>query len=143
MDKGVYCLVLKNRTCSIEVGALGRIGFRAGWHTYIGSALGPGGLARVGRHIRLAGQKDRRPRWHIDYLLLSENFVPFGVICIRTNAPIECRLAGTVPGVPVAGFGCSDCRCASHLLYSASDPMKRCLDAARSLDSNVISKTIK
>jgi Uri superfamily endonuclease len=143
MDKGIYCLVFKNDACSIEVGALGRIAFQSGWHTYVGSALGPGGLARVTRHIGLAKQKDRRPHWHVDYLLLSDDFLLSYVICIHTADPLECRLAEAVRGLPVRGFGCSDCRCASHLLYSPCDPFGQCLKAAESLGGNVISKTIK
>ncbi len=54
MDKGIYCLVLKNPACTVRVGALGPLPFAAGWHCYIGSALGPGGLVRLERHTRLA-----------------------------------------------------------------------------------------
>ena len=74
MDKGIYCLVLKNPACTVRVGALGPVSFAAGWHCYIGSALGPGGLVRLERHLRLAAHRDRRPKWHIDYLLTDPRF---------------------------------------------------------------------
>lgn len=62
MDKGVYCLVFHNPACTVRIGALGEIAFRKGWHIYVGSALGSGGLKRLGRHIALAADKDKRPK---------------------------------------------------------------------------------
>jgi Uri superfamily endonuclease len=51
---GTYALVLaaqKQRT--ISVGKLGILDVRPGFYVYVGSALGPGGLAaRIGRHAR-------------------------------------------------------------------------------------------
>jgi len=38
--KGIYCLALRNRACDLEVGRLGPVHFREGWHIYVGSALG-------------------------------------------------------------------------------------------------------
>ena len=43
MDKGIYCLVFENPACAIGIGALGPVPFPAGWHIYVGSALGSGG----------------------------------------------------------------------------------------------------
>lgn len=122
MDKGIYCLVFKNHTCTCRVGSLGILTFRSGWHIYVGSALGPGGLARVRRHFRLAQTRDRRPVWHIDALLLSPNFHLAGCICGYTEKKLECALAEEIGGDAVAGFGCSDCRCLSHLFWRTADP---------------------
>ena len=124
MDKGIYCLVVKGPACTAKVGALGNIAFSAGWHCYVGSALGPGGLARLDRHLKLAAAKDRRPKWHIDYLLTSPQFAVAYAISAPTTGPLECRLAGTLArsmaGVP--RFGCSDCDCPSHLFFSSDNP---------------------
>ena len=122
MDKGIYCLVLRNPECTVHVGALGAQAFAAGFHVYVGSAQGSGGLQRVRRHILLAKDRDRRPKWHIDYLLTSDRFSLTSVVCASTEQKLECRLAKTLPGSPVPHFGCSDCSCSSHLFYSDADP---------------------
>ena len=122
MDKGIYCLVLRNPECTVHVGALGAQAFADGFHVYVGSAQGSGGLQRVRRHILLAKDRDRRPKWHIDYLLTSDNFSLISVICASTEKKFECRLAGTLPGSPVPRFGCSDCSCSSHLFHTHNDP---------------------
>jgi len=121
--KGIYCLILRNDACDLEVGRLGPVNFRGGWHIYVGSALGPGGLpARVGRHFRLAAAKDRPARWHIDRLLLSPAFSLEGAVCGGTEDRLECRLADAIGGERVPGFGCTDCSCDSHLFYRPADP---------------------
>jgi Uri superfamily endonuclease len=52
---GSYLLVIECETpTEIEVGALGTLGFEAGYYGYVGSAFGPGGLSRVDRHRRVA-----------------------------------------------------------------------------------------
>lgn len=122
MDKGVYCLVLRNEGCSLDIGRLGRRNFAPGWHVYVGSALGPGGLKRAMRHARLAAARDRAPKWHIDYLLLSPFFSLEAIYCAPTHEPAECAIARALGGASVSGFGCSDCRCASHLFFRPADP---------------------
>ena len=55
--------------------------------------------------------------WHIDYLL-SEKSVSVEAVYVRlSDEKIECEIAGKVShyGLGVKGFGCSDCRCNSHL----------------------------
>jgi len=117
MKKGTYCLILRNKDSSVRIGALGEISFLRGYHIYVGSTRGGGGFSRVRRHIQLANHKDKVPRWHIDYLLINENFSPISVICAATTRNLECMLANQMPGVPVPGFGCSDCNCISHLFF--------------------------
>jgi Uri superfamily endonuclease len=142
MDKGIYCLVLRNPACTVTVGALGSVAFTAGFHVYVGSAQGGGGLKRVRRHILLAQTKDRRPKWHIDYLLTSDDFGLCSVVCASTAEKFECRLAQTLPGSPVPFFGCSDCSCGSHLLHSPDDPQDRIMTAFRDLGLPATIKTI-
>ncbi|MDG6256528.1 MAG: GIY-YIG nuclease family protein [Methanomicrobiaceae archaeon] len=122
MDKGVYCLVLQNCACNIEIGRLGRRDFTPGWHVYVGSALGPGGLKRACRHVRLARTRDRAPKWHIDYLLVSPCFSLGALYCAPTGDAAECAVARGLGGACVPGFGCSDCRCGSHLFSRSCDP---------------------
>lgn len=143
MHKGIYCIVLRNPACSLSIGALGRVTFRAGFHVYVGSALGPGGLSRVTRHIRCALGDIRKPRWHIDYLLMSDKFSLVRVHCFPTEERLECHLASLIPGDMVRGFGCSDCLCTTHLFSFALDPGEIIPDTAAILGLSALSKTIK
>ena len=51
---GTYVLLMRlSKRLDISVGTLGVLSAQAGYYVYVGSALGPGGLAaRVGRHCR-------------------------------------------------------------------------------------------
>ncbi|MDD1657730.1 MAG: GIY-YIG nuclease family protein, partial [Methanomicrobiales archaeon] len=129
----IYCLLLENGPAEVAVGSLGTLRFRRGWHLYVGSALGPGGLARVERHHRLHRNRDRSPRWHIDYLLLSLSFRLRSVLLATTGEDLECRLAETLGPPLVPGFGCSDCTCPSHLFFRRGEPRNEVAEAIRSL----------
>jgi Uri superfamily endonuclease len=133
MDKGIYCLVFENPSCSVRVGALGEIAFRRGWHIYVGSALGSGGLARLDRHIALSRNKDRLPQWHVDYLSASRFFCLHAGVSAITEERLECRLAAALGGENVPGFGCSDCECPSHLFYRRRNPVRETEAVFRSL----------
>ena len=142
MDKGIYCLVFKNPACTVRVGALGEIAFRRGWHIYVGSALGSGGLARLERHIALSRNRDKRPKWHVDYLSESRPF-PSGItLHALTEERLECRLAEAIGGEHVPGFGCSDCSCPSHLFYRRRNPVDDLETAFRSLGLAACTKTL-
>ena len=132
MEKGVYCLVLFNGSCTIQVGALGNLAFPGGWHVYTGSAQGPGGLIRVQRHINLTRSQKSTKRWHIDYMLGNQGVTLLTTLCACTTQPVECKLAKAIGGIPVMGFGCSDCHCGSHLFYFDKDPVN---DIARAMIS--------
>ncbi len=129
MDPGTYCLVFRNRVRTLEVGGLGDVSFRAGYHLYIGSALGPGGLARVERHLRLARERDRPPRWHVDRLLLDPGFDVLAAVTGRGSERCECALAQAIGGDAVPGFGSSDCRCRSHLFFRPFSPVQEVTSA--------------
>lgn len=120
---GTYVLVLTvSRRLEIAVGKLGLLEAGPGFYVYVGSALGPGGLAaRIGRHCR----REKRLRWHVDYLRavaqLEEVWYATG------KGRRECRWAKALwgmPGasVPMAGFGASDCGCRSHLSFFTMPP---------------------
>lgn len=86
-----------------------------GLYVYVGSALGPGGLAaRVGRHRRGAARR----HWHIDYLL--PHVALLGVLVRQDPARLECVWAGALAAqaqAVIPGFGSSDCRCSGHLFH--------------------------
>jgi endonuclease-3 len=120
MTGGTYTLIIERQAgASITVGALGERTFPAGWYAYTGSALGSGGFARVERHRRTeSGDHDVR-HWHIDYLLGAAETAIERVVT-SDGVAAECAIAGRIEGEPVAGFGCSDCDCRSHLVHAPS-----------------------
>lgn len=107
----------------IICGALGRLSFRSGYYLYAGSAMG-GLAARLARHHR----DEKRLRWHIDYLLHDPGARLLESLPFPGPARLECPLARELAGLAddaVPRFGCSDCRCPSHLFRFDSDPRKR------------------
>lgn len=142
MRGGIYCLVLRSEGAAIRIGSLGERTFGAGYYIYVGSALGPGGLERVGRHLRFAREKKRTPRWHLDYLLQDPRFRPVGAVCGCTGERLECRLASEIGGVSIQGFGSSDCTCPSHLFHRHIDPLPELRSAFERLCIPHTSKSI-
>ena len=122
---GTYILVLKSTgTLSVEVGKLGVISLQAGFYYYVGSAFGPGGMrARLRRHCRVS----KPVRWHIDYLSTAGSQA-LGGWCSYSARRLEhhwaAALATSEELQGVARFGCSDCRCATHLYYSKIDRLQ-------------------
>lgn len=120
---GTYVLMLEVRKpLPITVGKWGTHQFLSGWYAYVGSAMGPGGLAaRVGRHSRVR----KKAHWHIDYLRASAQLI--GVFWAADSSVREHQWAsrlGRMPlsGESVKGFGCSDCECEAHLFYYRHRP---------------------
>lgn len=126
----------------ISVGALGAIHFPAGWYIYVGSALGSGGLHRLGRHILLNQMKNKRPKWHVDYILTSPDFSLVYTVCARTVERKECQLARELNGNSILRFGCSDCSCSSHFFSRMENPLTEILTAFRDIHLTPIIKTI-
>ena len=119
-EPGIYTLILAlPRPEQIVVGSLGAIDFPQGYYSYTGSARGTGGLKRVDRHILVSQGSKKVVRWHIDYLLPKACFLEAFVT--KTPLDLECCIARAIGErlTPVPGFGCTDCRCLSHLHRSA------------------------
>ena len=100
------------------IGSLGVMDFAQGYYSYTGSARGAGGLKRVDRHMQVWKGINKTRRWHIDYLLPHACFLD--VFITKTTLNLECDIAEAIAKrlAPVPGFGCTDCRCMSHLHYS-------------------------
>ncbi len=118
---GTYALILRaQERHAILVGKLGWMEVLPGRYVYLGSAFGPGGLrARVGRHLRGAGVQ----HWHIDYLRRVTTVEE--VWYTLDPKPQECEWAkvfmhSCAAGIPLPGFGSSDCHCPAHLFYLAN-----------------------
>ena len=121
VEKGTYALLLAlEKEVSIAVGRLGTFTFPRGYYIYVGSAQG-GLYTRVKRHLK--GIK--RLRWHIDYLLESAPVVE--VWYALGDESQECLWSQFMRGMPqgkiiAPGFGSSDCRCPTHLVYFPFSP---------------------
>lgn len=111
--KGTYTLLIEiPEGIEIQIGKLGKINFKKGFYAYIGSALN-GLEKRIGRHLR----REKKFHWHIDYLLEKGKIL--GIIYAETDLRFECNIARNLNKNLefVKNFGCSDCRCESHLFY--------------------------
>jgi Uri superfamily endonuclease len=115
--KGVYCLCIEVKDdLSLQIGALGLLEFPKGRYIYVGSALN-GIDSRVLRHINTSKGNYNAIHWHIDYLLREKSVSVKAAYVRLSDEKIECEIASKVSshGSGVKGFGCSDCRCNSHL----------------------------
>lgn len=119
--RGTYVLsITLGSDLDIEVGALGTLHFSEGLYCYAGSAMG-GIDQRVSRHIR----REKTVKWHVDHLTTRADSVEawtsypdFIPECELASMAVEC---GMVPSV--RGFGCSDCRCPTHLFLADGDSL--------------------
>ncbi len=118
-NKGIYTLILQlHEDATRDVGKLGVIHLKRGYYAYTGSARGSGGFKRISRHIDVLHGKNQTRKWHIDYLLPITSFRC--AVASPTDCDLECVVAAGIGSVcePILGFGCTDCRCASHLHFA-------------------------
>jgi len=126
--RGVYTLIIfVPSMIQLKIGGLGEKKIKRGFYAYTGSALGSGSSSlagRISRHLR----KSKRIKWHIDYLLDSEDVKIKAVLAMITKRMMECEInqhlmSGLKASIPISNFGSSDCRmrCRSHLLYLGLD----------------------
>ena len=128
-SKGSYVLLIQlPREQLIAVGSLKGVHFPRGYYAYVGSALG-GFKSRLRRHL----QRDKRPRWHIDYLLQKAT-VDDIIIC-QSEDRSECTIAQALGSQfdSVPGFGSSDCQCHSHLFMAGGEMKSRAMEILNSL----------
>lgn len=98
----------------ITIGKLGTFTFQKGTYIYVGSAK-----RNIRQRIERYKRVNKKNHWHFDYLR------PFGVITriITYDASFkECDLAENIRKqmngtLPFNGFGSSDCKCFSHLIF--------------------------
>lgn len=119
LNSGSYRLhIYIYKDMEIEVGALGKYFFLAGKYIYSGSAM-----KNLNQRVLRHKSSKKKIRWHIDYLLNSENVELQHIDVFPSEKREECNLNAELlklPGseIPVRGFGSSDCRiCPAHLVY--------------------------
>ncbi|MDD4353164.1 MAG: GIY-YIG nuclease family protein [Candidatus Nanoarchaeia archaeon] len=115
--KGAYVLIFEVlKDCEIIVGKLGLTFFKKGIYYYCGSAQN-NLEKRIERHER----KEKKIHWHIDYLTTNKNIKMISSEkyenCQKSK---ECELAQELfkkKYNQIKNFGCTDCKCNSHLFY--------------------------
>ncbi len=120
-EPGAYLLAIDlKRRLKLDIESLSRkisgaAMLAPGRYVYCGSAYGPGGPgARIARHLR----RDKVARWHVDRLTLAGEIIQTGTVAGGSECEL-CAGLRALPGVgvPLPGFGSSDCRvCPAHLL---------------------------
>ena len=95
-----------------KIGALGKIPFKKGKYAYVGSAQNSI-EKRVSRHF----SNKKKLKWHIDFLIANPDTKLTKAVYKKAGKDQECRTADFLKKYeePVKGFGCSDCKCYSHL----------------------------
>ncbi len=120
---GSYVVLLApNQPGRVQIGRLGTLVLDGGVFLYVGSALGPGGVAARCRHHRRIAS---RAHWHLDYLRPHCRLLAFWIA--HGDQRLEHQWAAALsdlPGAcwPLARFGASDCRCPSHLIRVPETP---------------------
>ncbi|MCK5040573.1 MAG: GIY-YIG nuclease family protein [Candidatus Aenigmarchaeota archaeon] len=111
--KGIYILIISlSKTMKIKVGAIGDINFAKGHYAYVGSAQN-NLEKRVQRHMK----KNKKLKWHIDYLTSDKSATVEKVLYKLALKSEECKTADILSQTEegIKNFGCSDCKCQSHL----------------------------
>ena len=112
--KGCYCLIINlEKNCEIKIGKkLGKIDFKKGFYVYVGSAMNSM-ESRLNRHL----SDEKKLHWHIDYLLKKAKITD--IVYSESTKKIECNLTRYISteAERIRDFGCSDCKCESHLYY--------------------------
>jgi Uri superfamily endonuclease len=135
--KGIYVLILRMRESKdIRIGKLGRLHFRRGYYSYVGSAQGSGGEKRITRHFNVARGKNTTRKWHIDYLLPHSEMIC--AVFSPTDEALECVVAKLLGEYSEAlpAFGCSDCTCESHLFFTGGNIMSEASGICRGISGN-------
>lgn len=116
LNSGAYILsICISRKIKLSIGKLGTFELAAGKYSYTGSAM-KNLRSRLERHLR----KDKKLKWHIDYLLNSEFVEIVDIDIFESTEKMECIInkqyhERTNSTFPILKFGSSDCKfCPSH-----------------------------
>ena len=64
-------------------------------------------------------REDKKLHWHVDYFLAQKNTRIVSIVYALHDDRFECDLACEIAdsGIGIINFGCSDCKCDSHLFF--------------------------
>jgi Uri superfamily endonuclease len=122
--KGSYILIVELKNdLSLSIGKKGKMKFYKGYYVYIGSAINSL-EKRIQRHLR----DNKIIHWHIDYLL--KYAIITDVFYKESSYKEECKIAKELDKnlMSIKDFGCSDCKCESHLFYGPKDCIKHIIN---------------
>ncbi len=133
---GSYILLIElDEDNTIQVGKLGKIFFKKGFYLYVGSALN-GLEQRIQRHLR----NNKKIHWHIDYLLSYARTIE--VFYKGSKSRYECKLANKLENLePISGFGCSDCKCKTHLFYGSKKEVDETIKKLKMINYEINANT--
>ena len=122
--KGAYILIFRcKKETKINVGSLDTIHFKKGFYVYVGSAMNDL-LSRVRRHFNVSKETSHKRKWHVDYLLTSQDFELVASVLFPSINKIECKVSRFFESnatTTVKKFGSTDCsKCKGHLHYFPS-----------------------
>lgn len=132
--RGVYVLLMKSLIeFELNIGMLGKQQIPKGYLIYVGSGLN-GLLNRIERHFK----RNKKLKWHIDFLTVDPHIIVFNAIYAETNRKMECDVSEKIfksRFTPIIRrFGSTDCRkCFSHLYYSKDNPIQIILKVFREM----------
>jgi Uri superfamily endonuclease len=115
--KGVYILkIILKKNQEIIIGKLGKINFKKGNYYYVGSSQN-----NIDKRIQRHKRKEKKIHWHIDYLttnaqvekITAKKFINY----LKEKECLEAKKL-LKKYEPIKKFGCSDCKCISHLFFS-------------------------
>ena len=132
--KGSYVLLIElSDDQRIIVGKLGKLYFKKGFYLYVGSALN-NLEKRIQRHLNA----EKKCHWHIDYLLKKSKINR--VYYKESNTKEECIIANYFFNEfePILNFGCTDCRCKSHLFYGEKQRFMLLIDKLYMKDFSIL-----
>jgi Uri superfamily endonuclease len=119
--KGTYTIIVRCKHASYSTfGKLGRARLQRGYYLYTGSALGRGAVSlerRIERHMR----RQKRLRWHVDYLTSRPDCNVTGVVYVISDSRLECKVNSSLSkklnvSPVLLKIGATDCKCNGHLL---------------------------
>jgi len=132
--RGSYVLFIKlKRDSKIRISKFGLIDFPKGFYCYVGSAMGKS--VNLGNRLKRHFRKDKKKKWHIDYLLTHPFASIEGVITFPSRKKLECFISKAIEkkaDFSVDDFGSSDCDCKGHLHYFNNE--KSAVDAVNKVD---------
>jgi len=123
--KGTYAVLFRcDVVARIKLGCAGLHTLRPGWHVYIGSAFGGGGVgARVGRYLR----RNAKVKWQIDRM--KPYLTPHEIWYTLDVEKRECLWAQAMLDMPRVSYlshvGSTDCDCKAHLFVFDKFPAIR------------------
>lgn len=118
-NSGVYAIIIQLEE-KLTIKLKEEIILESGYYVYTGSAK-KNLTQRINRHKR----KKKKEHWHIDKLTTKGKVIKN--FPIHTLKDLECSLSSDISNTSdksIFGFGCTDCRCRSHLFYYSDNPLK-------------------